>query len=97
MIDLTGFRRNVRNSSGVVGGAGVKTASHIDALCKTSPGGEPPRTESRRAIAQRAGFKIKIQRIQGPNCTNRSTRIPHPVFNPCSEPVELDSVFGNGR
>ena len=87
---------NVRNSSGVVGGAGVKTTSHIDALCKL-PQAENLREPNQDEQSRSAEDSRSNQRIQGPNCTNRSTRIPHPVFNPCSEPVELDSVFGNGR
>ena len=76
---------------------GLKNPVTVWVLCQLP---QAARTSENRIKARnRAARRIQDQnqRIQGPNCTNRSTRIPHPVFNPCSEPVELDSVFGNGR
>ena len=67
--------RNVRNSSGVVGGAGVKTASHMDALWELLQAART--SENRIKTKNRVALRIQHQnqRIQGRNCANRSTRI----------------------
>jgi len=80
---------DVGNLSGVVGLRGLKNSVTVWVLCQLP---QVARTSENRIKARnRAARRIQDQnqRIQGPNSTNRSTRIPHPVFNPCSEPVEF--------